>query len=97
MSAGACRGQRYWISLELELQGLVSCLMWVLGTEFRCLTRAKHALNHFTTFPEATPPLNHEWVLDFVKCFSCICRYDHVILLAIFEYHKKVYFAKSVI
>lgn len=32
-TVGACRGQRYWNPLELELQAPVSHLMSVLGNE----------------------------------------------------------------
>lgn len=33
-------------SLELEFQGTVSCLGWVLGTELGSFERAASSLNH---------------------------------------------------
>lgn len=43
MYTGACEGRRALDTLELELQEVVSCLMWVLGIKFRSSTSA---LNH---------------------------------------------------
>lgn len=46
MGAGSSGGQkRVSDSLELKLQGTVSFLMWVLGTELWSLPRAVHILN----------------------------------------------------
>lgn len=39
MHVGAQRGQRH-LHLELELRGVVNCLMWVLGTQIRSPARA---------------------------------------------------------
>lgn len=35
VSAGALRGQRCPVALELELETVASCLMWGLGTQLR--------------------------------------------------------------
>lgn len=40
------RGQRFWIPLELELQMVGFCLMWVLGVRYKPSERVAHAL-HF--------------------------------------------------
>lgn len=47
--AGDHRGQRHQIFLELELQAVVSLLMWVLATELRLSGRTVPlcALNHW--------------------------------------------------
>ena len=46
MSADTCRGQkRASEPLELELQMVVSFLMWVLGTELKSSGQAGSALN----------------------------------------------------
>jgi hypothetical protein len=39
-------GQRCQVSWKLELTGLVSHLLWVLGTELMSSIRAVHILNH---------------------------------------------------
>lgn len=46
MSAGALRVQRYHITLKLESQVVVGCLMWVLGIKIWSSARALTALNH---------------------------------------------------
>lgn len=46
LSAGAHGGRRHYITLELELQVFMSCLTWVLETEFRPFARVVFALNH---------------------------------------------------
>jgi hypothetical protein len=46
-----CRNQEKVLDLlELELKGVVSCLMWVLGFELKSSGRAASALNHQATF-----------------------------------------------
>lgn len=48
VSAGVCRGLKSWVSLELELLGVVKQssvgarkkLLWVLGTELRSFAEA---------------------------------------------------------
>lgn len=44
VGAGACGGQRTQSPLELELQVLVSCAMWVLGEELGSITKAVNIL-----------------------------------------------------
>lgn len=44
IGAGVYRGQTK--TLELELQALARCLVWVLGPELRTPGGAAHALNH---------------------------------------------------
>lgn len=46
VSAGAHRGQRTHISLELGSQAAVNCLSWVLGTELCLLQEQLCALSH---------------------------------------------------
>lgn len=47
MSAGTCRVQtKVRNPLELELQAVVSCLTWTLGTKLRFFAIATHALSH---------------------------------------------------
>lgn len=41
------RGQ-LWIPQELEFLAVVSCLIWVLRSEFLSSTRAATVLNHWT-------------------------------------------------
>lgn len=45
VSAGAHRGQRHHMFLELEFQAVVNHLTWVLGTAFGSFARAVHAFN----------------------------------------------------
>jgi hypothetical protein len=46
MYAVARGGQKRVLDpLQLELQPVVSCLMWVLRTELRSFARATHGLN----------------------------------------------------
>ena len=43
---GACQGQKMELEpWELELQVLVSCLIWVLGTEFSFYGRTASTVN----------------------------------------------------
>lgn len=44
MRANTHEGQRRRIALELELQMIVRCLKWVLGTEIHSLARKVHPL-----------------------------------------------------
>lgn len=47
MCVGACRGQiRVVDSLELELQEVMSCMLWVLGTEFWSSGRTVSSYNN---------------------------------------------------
>lgn len=46
MSASACRSQRWCMSLQLELQAVVSYLTWLLRSESRLSTRAECSLHH---------------------------------------------------
>lgn len=45
ISAGAPQGQRDQFSLELEVQKVVRCLVWMLGIELRSYVRAIHIFN----------------------------------------------------
>ena len=47
--AGALRGQRSNHPLERELETVVSCLMWVLGTEPGSFARAVSALTRLSS------------------------------------------------
>lgn len=44
LNAGTCRGQSHQISLELELEAVVCCLTWVLGTKQRSSGRAVYVV-----------------------------------------------------
>lgn len=47
VSAGTLRGQKRVLGpLKLEPQTLVSCTLWVLGTEFRSCGEAASGLKH---------------------------------------------------
>lgn len=47
VSAGASGSQKRALnSLEMELQAVVNCPMWVVGTEFGTSIRKVFALNH---------------------------------------------------
>lgn len=46
ISASELTGQKCFIFHELELQGVVSCLMWLLGIELRSSRRTTSTLNH---------------------------------------------------
>ena len=57
-------------SLELELQVVVSHLMWVLGMESRSSARATHALKHLAISP--APGLNFDQESSWI--FIAFCR-----------------------
>lgn len=45
ISAGAPQDQRHQFSLELEVQKVVSCLVWMLVIKLRSYVRAIHIFN----------------------------------------------------
>lgn len=45
VSAGTLKDHRCWVPLDLELQALVSCLVWVLRTKLRSSGRAASDLD----------------------------------------------------
>lgn len=45
ITAGTYRGQGCHTALDLELEEVVNCLSWVLGSKLSCSVRAVHALN----------------------------------------------------
>lgn len=49
MSVQVFRDQRYRMPLKLELQAIVSFLMWVLGTKLKSSPRQAHSLISWTT------------------------------------------------
>lgn len=47
MCVGACGSQkRELVHLEMEFQGVVSYLLWILRTEYTFSSRAVRTLNH---------------------------------------------------
>lgn len=78
MREDTCRGQsRASDPLELELEVVVTLLMWVLGTHFGSSARAIHTLNHqvISPTPRRIFRLKQEEGFSRYKAFSdSICK-----------------------